>query len=249
MPTFPVDPDAWTETLSPPEGSWEYGHLDSSFFVQGNFSISSAPHDIMWFDLTNLLDITQWEKIVFFAALSMGAHNVLGVTLEDAQGRKMFREVYVSAVHIFQDVELGLREGWVVDEGFDPSKVTRMYFGTVAGTVWIDLLRFFRTLALTPVTVESEPSGKKIQLSGIKGSTPFTWKVSAGTYTLKAEPTRFIKWEDDTTNPERTITIIAGQPVTFKAYYTSAPPTLLLALLIGFGVIGVATVLYIQTKK
>ncbi|GAI69635.1 unnamed protein product, partial [marine sediment metagenome] len=91
------------------------------------------------------------------------------------------------------------------------------------------------TLALTPITVESEPSGKKIQLNGIKGTTPVTWRVSPGTYTLKAEPTRFIKWEDDTTNPERSITILVGQPVTFKAYYTKGPSRWPLALLIGFG--------------
>ncbi|MBA7490220.1 hypothetical protein ES702_00755 [subsurface metagenome] len=248
MPSFPADPDAWTETLSPPEGSWAYAHLDSGFFVDGNFSVASDS-DIMWFDLKNPLDITQWETIVFYGAVSMGAYNVLGVTLRDAQGRQMFREVYVPAVHVFQGVELGLREGWVVDEGFDPAKVTRIYFGTVAGTVWIDLLRFFRILALTPVTVESEPSGKNMELSGAKGVTPFTWRVSPGSYTLKAEPNRFIKWEDESTNLERSITILVGHPVSFKAYYTKGPSRWPLALLIGFGFIGVATVLYVRLKK
>jgi len=199
----------------------------------------------MQFNLKSPLDIRQWEEIIFYAALSIGAENRVAVTFEDSSFRQMSREAYIIAAHIFQEVKFGLREGWVVTEGFDPSQVVQIYFSTVATqTLWVDVLRFFRSLALTPITVESVPSGKMMELSGVKGKTPIGWQVSPGTYTLKAEPTGFIKWNDEITNPERSVTILVGEPAAFKAFYGSQPSSWPLALAIGGTIVGIAIVLY-----
>jgi hypothetical protein len=88
-----------------------------------------------------------------------------------------------------------------------------------AGEFNIDQLHFYYEYP-QPIllTVKSEPSAKQIILDGsIPGTTPVTWGVSLGQHTVKAEPNGFQKWEDNTTNPERTLNI--QSPTTITAYY------------------------------
>lgn len=90
------------------------------------------------------------------------------------------------------------------------------------------------------LTVKSRPYGVEFTINGAPFTTPAYLKLSPGDYTIifpeTFEDKPFIKWEDGSTDPVRTITVT--EDATVVGYYKMPFPWK--AVLIMFGLIAVA---------
>lgn len=96
---------------------------------------------------------------------------------------------------------------------------TRTYVPTADAT----LLATYTPIITYQLIINSSPQGKSAQIDSSTGVTPWTLKVSPGTYTIQMDPTAFLKWENEDTNPIRALTI--GADVTVTAYYSGVLPS------------------------
>lgn len=248
MSYFPKEPDSWSESLTPTEGVWASGttgqvNLDYVHKIVGQTSIDHTTpipdyYGALRFILNTPFDCSKWEKMIFYHALAPNQNHqgFCELMLIDINGYTAFRNFGTQPSGEWEKKEFVVGEG-NAEWGFPPfdwSKIVeiqiRWYFFDVNPYTWrgnqdswIDSLYFYR--GLISVTINSEPQGKNMIINGTPGVTPVTWKVSTGTWTIKAEPTGFKQWENGDTNPDRTIDI--QTPLTLTAYYEggSPPPT------------------------
>lgn len=246
MSYFPSEPDSWSESLTPAEGVWDRCaggpiSLDYISKVEGQTSINHKTptpdyYGGVLFTLNEAFDCRYWETFVFYHALIKDQNHTgsCDFFLIDVRGKYAWRRFGTAPSLSWEKKELpvGLNStGWdPIDDGFDWSQIKQIgiiwHFKDISpytwrgnNDAWVDSPYFYRGLIM--VTVKSEPAGKRVVVNGEAGVTPVTWSLSAGTWTFRAEPTDFLRWEDGSTNPERTITILA--PTTLTAYYKGAP--------------------------
>jgi len=246
--TFPIDPDAWSETLTPPEGRWEsmatepneYLELDTANKVVGNASVHVfcyyKYYNGLWFILNDVFDGTKPNaKLNFWMAISEGSSGRCWVALNDKDGRTV-RRYFDQLIGQFQERSFGLawdEANWeVYPEGFDWANIKEIHFYAdqeyySSNHVWVDQPHFSWEVPAGSIIVESVPTGKTgtmtYQGSTFNITTPAsTPELPEGTEVIiSMDPVDFKQWENGDTNPTRVEHVIAGVK-TIKAYYSTA---------------------------
>ena len=122
-----------------------------------------------------------------------------------------------------------------VDAGFDFSRVKKVIIDAMlvdhTGNEWIDAPFFWREVEEGILRIESVPTGKTGTITVPDGTfnfiTPSEITRPVGTeVTVSIDPTDFKQWENGSTNPERTLTLVGGL-ATITAYYETVTLPLL----------------------
>ncbi|MBA7489945.1 hypothetical protein ES702_00479 [subsurface metagenome] len=87
------------------------------------------------------------------------------------------------------------------------------------------LTAYYSKLVRSTLTIDSTPQGKTFTIAGVSGVTPSTFGLDPTVpYAVSVDPTNFKEWEDESTDPTRTITLAIGEEKTITAYYEDAAP-------------------------
>lgn len=266
-PTYPEDPESWSESLTPPEGYWldsppyEETSLDTIQKVSGEFSIKSTVTKLFYYARASFIfhdpvDFIRLEDVElrFWHRLQPDKFSgTCWLSLLDVNGNAASKTFGTSSAGVWEPkaIPCGPSAYWAgVDPGFDWTKVERFEIAPLfkkaedTGSHWIDYIYFQYERLVSSLTINSEPAGKLFTIDGYSGYTPGRLGLDpCVSYTVSIEAEDFVKWEDGSTDPTRTIHLVEGEEKTITAYYVGAPPpppeipTWLLPLLF-FGTIG-----------
>lgn len=206
--TYPENPDAWCETLTPIEGAWsvESGILRlSSFRAVGNYSIENdltTPQyrGRIWFALFNGKEfdgLKTYAKLHFKLALENEEWEIVGdwsdgvVILYDFVGKTARRQFSQLVDSNFYDwtFNLGPGMGWDEEAGFNWRliKAVELWLITTTkaggrrgeGSIWVDKLHFsYYEVVPAKLTILSVPSGKNFKIDTAFMTTPQTLSIT-----------------------------------------------------------------------
>lgn len=271
--TFPEDPDSWSNSLTPPEGSWGIGvygdatiDVDPRYKSVGDYSIHIEVHRAnidgtqVVFTFNTPVDISHLDHFQFDMAYDSRMNPYVNLYLKDANGTYAiisFTQTPGTAVGVpgpWTRRSFGVTEWEYYPEGavFDWTRVTEIMWwiaGQTIGnpaTAWIDAPHFYGTLKMYDLRILSSPTGRDMTFEGARFTTPYVIGcVENVQYTINADPDNigdFVKWENGSTDPVRTIAISA--PATITAYYSGGlpPPPPNLETMLKIALIGGATI-------
>jgi len=159
--SVPVDKDAWTESLTPSDGSWSAAagevSLDTGFKVRGSASIKVYGQNLYWagaiFTLNagKEVDANKYPILSFYAYLEKAYDGNVGILLSDAANKEAGKHITIAPDEWRKtDLKVGLAneiEWEWVDTGFDWSQIKKIridgwFAGVGTGNFWIDALYF-----------------------------------------------------------------------------------------------------------
>jgi len=119
------------------------------------------------------------------------------------------------------------------------------------GLFWIDRIYFTYQLVMPVLRINSTPTGKHYTINDVSGYTPARYTLDPDvSYTVCMDPEGFLRWEDGTTDPCRTISLKEGEEKTITAYYVEAPlpPEVVWLLALLPGLVGAILIIESQLK-
>jgi hypothetical protein len=156
----PLDKDAWTESLTPADGSWSSvgGEVtfDTSTKVKGTGSIkvhgAQAYYEGGIFTLNDGKEVNTnlYPILSFFAAIQKTFRGDVDVSLWDTSNKAVWKHINIAPGEWRKtDLKVGLaNEGdWQVDSGFNWAQIKKVridcwFSGVGTGDFWIDALYF-----------------------------------------------------------------------------------------------------------
>jgi hypothetical protein len=272
--------NSWTDNLHPAEGDWyAAGPVGATVEIDWYSPIGPDPSisintvgnpDRYFADLRFALHNgqefngnQQQAQLHFWLMSYSGSNFITGhdshITLYDAAGRYADMEI-TTRVGYWDHFELNLgagSSGWNVQEGFDWSYIKEIAFrrwGFLNDHMDVWQLYFSYYKLVPPLlNINSDPSGVQFAYDSVIRTTPWYINPAPGVATqIRMDPTNFVKWEDESTNPVRSITLAEGETKTIIAYYSAKPPnggdnTILIVGVAVAAIIGIGA-LYLFTK-
>jgi len=246
--TYPADPEAWSESLTPIEGVWASYSTTGTIFLDlvnkasGNASIrhTTSVEDYYGGAMFTLasgkeFDATRKNSILHFLHALQKDTGFTGMCvcmLIDVNGVSAQKAFGTTADQTWQakDLAVGPNTGWTEEVGFDWKHIRIIlidcFFANVGvGSFWVDRIYFSYEQVLATLRIESAPTGKQFEIDGTGGATPSTYQITPNiAYTVSIDSVDFVQWEDESTNPQRSITLTEGETKTIKAYYEGEIP-------------------------
>ena len=159
--SVPLDKDAWTESLTPPDGSWSAGagevSLDTSFKLRGFASIKVHAPSLYWagamFTLNSGKEVNtnKYSILSFYTHLQKSYDGNVSITLCDTADKQVSKQITVAPGEWRKtDLNAGLvnEDEWeTLDAGFDWAQVKEVrvacwFAGVGSGDFWIDSFYF-----------------------------------------------------------------------------------------------------------
>jgi hypothetical protein len=241
--TYPDPIDLWVRSLTPDDGVWQpvrgeslHLNIDPYELVVWGVNESWTGCKLVLNDGKEFDATKQAAQFKVKVLLQTGTVYSAYLVFNDKAGRRA-RTPYrqwqpTDDGNIHEYVwNLPITSGWEVEAGFDWRfiKTITLDFevSAVDTAAWIRDPHFvYLEEVLAELVVQSNPSGKSFSIDGVSGTTPSdTLGLEAGvSYTVSIDPADFIRWEDSSTNPARTIQLSEGEAKTIIAYYAGAPP-------------------------
>jgi hypothetical protein len=244
--TYPENPDAWGETLTPTEGYWYGGGSYGSISVDlvnkavGNGSIRcNSNTDGFIVAIFELHDGYEYDatkknaKFNFLHALEPKKMNgACTIALEDKSGNRVLQDFGTQPTGAWETkmFPLGPDTGWTSWIGtIDWTKIKKivLYASCVVydGFSWVDQPHFSYEYEMPSLTIASIPTGKHFTIDGTSGYTPGTFKLTPNAeYNVLMDTQDFSQWEDGSTANPRLITLSEDETKTITAYYGITPP-------------------------
>lgn len=158
--SVPIDKDAWTESLSPADGSWSATSgivsLDSGVKVKGTASIKTYAQNLSYAACVFTLNAEKEVDAELYPVLNLwlsrenSFNGNATLTLFDTANKSAAHEFTVGVDKWFQkQVRVGAANAdlWQVEAGFDWTRIKKVrvvcwFMGTGTGSFWVDGLFF-----------------------------------------------------------------------------------------------------------
>jgi hypothetical protein len=243
--TYPENPDAWGETLTPTEGYWygggSYGTISVDLVNKavGNGSIRcNSNTDGVIVAVFELYDGYEYDatkknaKFNFLHALEpIKMLGNCGITLWDKNLNWAQQEFGTQPTGAWETktFPLGSGQGWTISRDFDWTQIKKVeiygFCHVYDGYEWIDQPHFSYEYEMPSLTIASIPTGKHFTIDGTSGYTPGAFKLTPNAeYGVLMDAQDFSQWEDGSTANPRTIKLGEDESETITAYYGITPP-------------------------
>lgn len=242
--TYPMDSDAWSESLTPAEGNWSPAAgevvLDRVNKAVGEASIKTYSevynyyvasrfklHDGKEFDATG-----KDAKLHFLHALQTTFTGNCSIVLYDRAEKSAYKPFGTTPTQEWElkEFPVGPGTGWDEENGFDWThvKIIRIDCWQQSGQgggFWVDSPHFTFEAVLPTLIINSVPTGKNFTIDSLAGVTPAAFNPDPDvTYTVSIEAEDFKNWENASTDPTRKVTLREGEEKTITAYYEGVAP-------------------------
>jgi len=243
--TYPENPDAWGETLTPTEGYWYAGgtpgagdiYLDLVNKAVGNGSIrcnsNSDGYIVAMFELYDGYEYDATKKNAKFNFLhALESKKMDGnciIALWDKSGNSVRQDFGTQPTGAWETkaFPLGPGQGWTGTIDWTKIKTIVLYASCIVydGSFWVDRPYFSYEYEMPSLTIASIPTGKHFTIDGTSGFTPGTFKLTPNAeYSVLMDAQDFSQWEDGSTANPRRITLSEDETKTITAYYGITPP-------------------------